>query len=119
MPAHPVGNRWRHKPVATESQAEVSMSGERRDTHVRQQSEPQLPDFYMPAMWPLDLQRSLHDWFRAWRQRRLYRQLLKLDDRQLASRDLDRRRLGEMANTPLRQLVAQRRKRPSAAQAAR
>ncbi|MBU2330696.1 MAG: hypothetical protein KJ881_01180 [Gammaproteobacteria bacterium] len=86
------------------------MPGERRDTHVRQQSEPQLPDFYMPAMWPLDLQRSLHDWFRAWRQRRLYRRLLKLDDRQLASRDLDRRRLDEMAHAPLRQLIAQRRK---------
>lgn len=95
------------------------MPGERRDTRVRQQSEPQLPDFYMPAMWPLDLQRSLHDWFRAWRQRRLYRRLLKLDDRQLASRDLDRRRLGEMANTPLRQLVAKRRKRRCPARAAR
>ncbi|WP_196762454.1 hypothetical protein [Stutzerimonas frequens] len=95
------------------------MSGERRDTHVRQQSEPQLPDFYMPAMWPLDLQRSLHDWFRAWRQRRLYRQLSKLDDRQLASRDLDRRRLREMANTPLRQLVAKWRKHRRAARATR
>jgi len=95
------------------------MTGERRNTPVRQQSEPQLPDFYMPAMWPLDLQRNLHDWFRAWRQRRLYWQLLKLDDRQLASRDLDRRRLGEMAQTPLRQLVAQRRKRHCAARAAR
>lgn len=95
------------------------MSGERRYTHVRQQSEPQLPDVYMPAMWPLDLQRSLHDWFRAWRQRRLYWQLLKLDDRQLASRDLDRRRLREMANTPLRQLVAQRRKHRGPARATR
>ncbi|HCG38326.1 MAG TPA: hypothetical protein DEW09_04460 [Pseudomonas sp.] len=65
----------------------------------------------MPAMWPLDLQRSLHDWFCVWQQRRLYRQLLKLDDRELAARDLDRRRLGEMAQAPLRQLVAQRRKR--------
>ncbi|AWT12706.1 hypothetical protein DM292_13090 [Stutzerimonas frequens] len=73
----------------------------------------------MPAMWPLDLQRSLQDWFRAWRQRRLYRQLLKLDDRQLASRDLDRRRLGEMANTPLRQLVAKRRKHRGTARATR
>ena len=95
------------------------MSGERHDTHVRQQSDPQLPDFYMPAMWPLDLQRSLHDWFRAWRQRRLYRRLLKLDDRQLASRDLDRCRLGEMANTSLRQLVAKRRKHRGTARANR
>jgi len=105
--------------VATASEAEVSMPGERRDTRVRQQSEPQVPDFYMPAMWPLDLQRSLQDWFRAWRQRRLYRQLLKLDDRQLASRDLDRRRLGKMAQAPLRQLVAQRRKRRCPARHAR
>ncbi|PNF85194.1 hypothetical protein CXK93_10185 [Stutzerimonas decontaminans] len=73
----------------------------------------------MPAMWPLDLQRSLHDWFSAWRQRRLYRQLLKLDDRELMSRDLDRRRLGEMAQAPLRQLVAQRRKRRSPTSPAR
>ena len=107
------------QPVATVSEAEVSMSGERRDTCVRQPSEPQMPDFYLPAMWPLGLQRSLHDWFRAWRQRRLYRRLLKLDDRQLASRDLDRRRLGEMAQAPLRQLVAQRRKRCSPACPAR
>jgi len=105
--------------VATASEAEVSMPGERRDTCVRQQSEPQMPDFYMPAMWPLDLQRSLHDWFSAWRQRRLYRQLLKLDDRELMSRDLDRRRLGEMAQAPLRQLVAQRRKRRSPTSPAR
>lgn len=95
------------------------MPVERRDTCVRQQSEPQMPDFYMPAMWPLDLQRSLHDWFSAWRQRRLYRQLLKLDDRELMSRDLDRRRLGEMAQAPLRQLVAQRRKRRSPTSPAR
>ena len=107
------------QPVATASEAGVSMPGERRNTRVRQQSEPQLPDFYMPAMWPLDLQRSLHDWFRAWRQRRLYRRLLKLDDRQLASRDLDRRRLDEMAHAPLRQLIAQRRKRPSPVRPAR
>ncbi|MDH2243489.1 hypothetical protein N5J70_16190 [Pseudomonas sp. GD03909] len=95
------------------------MPGERRDTHVRQKSEAQMPDFYMPAIWPLDLQRNLQDWFRAWRQRRLYRRLLKLDDLQLASRDLDRRRLSEMAQAPLRQLVAQRRKRRCPARRAR
>jgi hypothetical protein len=85
------------------------MSGEQRRTSARQQTGAQMPDFYMPAMWPLDLQRSLYDWFRAWRQRQLYRQLLKLDDRQLAARDLDRRRLSQVAQAPLRQLVAQRR----------
>ncbi|MCQ4264478.1 hypothetical protein [Stutzerimonas stutzeri] len=90
------------------------MSGERRKTYARQPTEAQIPDFYMPAMWPLDLQRSLYDWFRAWRQRRLYRQLLMLDDRQLAARDLDRCRLSEMAQAPLRQLVAQRRQKGSA-----
>jgi hypothetical protein len=37
----------------------------------------------------------------------------------LASRDLDRRRLDEMAHAPLRQLIAQRRKRPSPVRPAR
>ncbi|BFN27453.1 hypothetical protein PSCT_03126 [Pseudomonas sp. SCT] len=85
------------------------MTVEQRKNAARQQAEPQVPDFYMPAMWPLDMQRSLHDWFCAWRQRRLYRQLLQLDDRELAARDLDRQRISAMADMPLRQRVAQRR----------
>ncbi|MCQ4300178.1 hypothetical protein [Pseudomonas songnenensis] len=85
------------------------MMVEQRKNAARQQAEPQVPDFYMPAMWPLDLQRSVHDWFCAWRQRRLYRQLLLLDDRELAARDLDRQRISAMADVPLQQLVAQRR----------
>lgn len=50
------------------------MSGKARKTDVGRRVEPELPDFYMPAMPPLGLQRNLCEWLRAWRQRRLYRQ---------------------------------------------
>lgn len=63
----------------------------------------------MPAMWPLGLQEWALDWFAAWRKRRLYRRLLTLSDRQLRMRDLNRPRLMEKADTPLRQLVAEQR----------
>jgi hypothetical protein len=85
------------------------MSGKARKTDVGRRVEPELPDFYMPAMPPLGLQRNLCEWLRAWRQRRLYRQLLELDDRALAARDLNRQLLSEKARLPLRQLMAQRR----------
>ncbi len=28
---------------------------------------PAMPDFYMPAMWPLDLQDKAIEWFKVWR----------------------------------------------------
>ncbi|OWG37936.1 hypothetical protein CAQ69_12960 [Stutzerimonas stutzeri] len=68
----------------------------------------------MPAMWPLGLQRSLRDWYRAWRQRNRYRQLLRLDDAELAKRDLSRQQLLERARLPLRQLVEGRRRKRGA-----
>ncbi|OHC22265.1 MAG: hypothetical protein A2883_00505 [Pseudomonadales bacterium RIFCSPHIGHO2_01_FULL_64_12] len=68
----------------------------------------------MPAMWPLGLQRSLYDWYRAWRQRNRYRQLLRLDDAELAKRDLSRQQLLERARLPLRQLVKGRRRKRGA-----
>ncbi|WP_395763889.1 hypothetical protein [Stutzerimonas balearica] len=46
------------------------MSGKARKTDVGRRVEPEPPDFYMPAMPPLGLQRSLCEWLRAWRQRR-------------------------------------------------
>ncbi|MBE7375857.1 hypothetical protein IN820_15260 [Pseudomonas sp. AL-54] len=63
----------------------------------------------MPAMWPLELQYSLQDWYRAWCLRRLYRQLSTLDDRQLAARDLTRPQLIAKTERPLRVMAAQQR----------
>ncbi len=85
------------------------MSTEPRNIRSQRPVEPQIPDVYMPAMWPLGLQRSLRDWYRAWRQRSRYRQLLRLDDAELAKRDLSRQQLLERARLPLRQLVEGRR----------
>ena len=82
---------------------------ERQKSARRREADPHVPDFYMPAMWPLGLQRRLCDWFHAWRQRRCYRRLLKLNDRLLAARDLDRQRVSDRAEMPLRQWVAERR----------
>jgi hypothetical protein len=68
-----------------------------------------IPDVYLPAMWPINLQERAFEWFTAWRKRCLYRRLLRLSDRQLRMRDLSRPRLMEKACTPLRQLVAEQR----------
>ena len=70
---------------------------------------PAVPEFYMPAMWPVELQQLLSDWFGAWRKRRLYRCLLRLSDQQLDRRDLSRSRLVEKERMPLRQIVAEQR----------
>lgn len=80
-----------------------------RKTEAGRALEPRMPDVYLPAMWPLDLQHGLLDWYGAWRLRRLYRQLLQLDDRQLAARDLSRARLSARAERPLRVVAAQQR----------
>ncbi len=68
-----------------------------------------MPDLYMPAMWPVELQQALIDWFVAWRKRRIYRHLLDLSDRQLRMRDLSRPQLIQKVQMPLRQLVAEQR----------
>ena len=70
---------------------------------------PAMPDFYMPAMWPFELQQMVIDWFVAWRKRRLYKRLLRLSDRQLRMRDLSRPRLLEKLQMPLRQLIEEQR----------
>lgn len=40
---------------------------------------PPMPEFYMPAMWPLDLQNAIVDWIGAWFWRRRMRRLLAQD----------------------------------------
>lgn len=70
---------------------------------------PVMPKFYMPAMWPVELQQAVMDWLRAWRKRRVYQRLLRLSDRQLRLRDLSRPRVMEKARVPLRQIVAEQR----------
>lgn len=68
-----------------------------------------MPEFYMPAMWPVELQQWVVDGFVAWRKRRLYRRLLRLTDRQLRRWDLSRPRIIEKAEMPLRQVIAEQR----------
>ncbi|WP_339524923.1 hypothetical protein [Pseudomonas sp. EA_35y_Pfl2_R111] len=36
-------------------------------------------EYYMPAMWPMDLQNAIVDWLSAWRWRRQMRKLLQQD----------------------------------------
>lgn len=72
---------------------------------------PVMPAFYMPAMWPVELQQTVMDWFGAWRKRRVYQRLLRLSDRQLCLRDLNRPGVMEKARVPLRQVVAEQRRR--------
>ncbi|WP_313085296.1 hypothetical protein [Pseudomonas sp.] len=79
------------------------------DERAKDRREPVIPDYYLPAMWPIGLQTAVVDWFRAWRTRRLYRRLLRLSDRQLRMRDLSRPRLLEKAHMPLRQLRREQR----------
>jgi hypothetical protein len=42
---------------------------------------PVMPEFYMPAMWPLDLQNAIVDWIGAWFWRRRMRRLLAQEHR--------------------------------------
>ena len=76
----------------------------------RDRSRPAMPEFYMPAMWPLDLQNAIVDWICAWVWRRRMRRLLAQDMegriRLGSARGVVERGAGE----PLR-LIAQRRAR--------
>lgn len=40
-----------------------------------------MPEFYMPAMWPLELHNAVADWLGAWWWRRRMRRLLSEDAR--------------------------------------
>ena len=85
----------------------------RQRSKTKHSDRPVMPAFYMPAMWPVDLQHRLVDWFVAWRKRQLYRRLLRLTDWQLRQRDLSRARIREKADLPLRQVIAERRRQRS------
>jgi hypothetical protein len=43
----------------------------------RQDNSVDMPEFYMPAMWPFDLQNFIVDCWAAWRWRRQMRRLLQ------------------------------------------
>ena len=71
---------------------------------------PSVPEFYMPAMWPLDLQNAIVDWVGAWFWRRRMRRLLAQDVEGTIRLGSARGVVAKGASEPLR-LIAQRRAR--------
>lgn len=69
-----------------------------------------MPEFYMPAMWPLDLQSVIVDWVGAWLWRRRMRRLLAQDLQGQIRLGSARGVVEQGAAEPLR-LIAQRRAR--------
>jgi len=69
-----------------------------------------MPEFYMPAMWPLDLQSAIADWVGAWLWRRRMRRLLAQDVQGQIRLGSARGVVERGADEPLR-LIAQRRAR--------
>ncbi|OEC33499.1 hypothetical protein SAMN05216600_104274 [Pseudomonas cuatrocienegasensis] len=69
---------------------------------------PPMPAFYMPAMWPLDLQNAIVDWLGAWWWRRRMRRLLRQDALGVIRLGSARGVVAQGASEPLR-LIAQRR----------
>jgi hypothetical protein len=65
-------------------------------------------EYYMPAMWPMDLQNAIVDWLAAWRWRRQMRSLLQLEARGLASLGDARDAVRQGAAAPLREIAARR-----------
>jgi hypothetical protein len=65
-----------------------------------------LPDFYLPAMWPLGLQRFIADWIWAWRWRRRLRRLLAQEALGQARLGSARQEVKRGAELPLRVIVA-------------
>jgi hypothetical protein len=63
-------------------------------------------EFYMPAMWPMDLQNAIVDWLSAWRWRRQMRHLLQLEARGLARLGNFRDAVKQGAAAPLREIAA-------------
>ncbi|AXO62519.1 hypothetical protein SAMN03159511_0692 [Pseudomonas sp. NFACC19-2] len=76
----------------------------------RDKSRPAMPEFYMPAMWPLDLQNAIVDWIGAWFWRRRMRRLLAQDIEGRIRLGGARGVVEQGAGEPLR-LIAQRRAR--------
>lgn len=71
-------------------------------------SHPPMPEFYMPAMWPLDLQSAIVDWVGAWFWRRRMRRLLRQDMEGRIRLGSARAVVTQGASEPLR-LIARRR----------
>ncbi len=71
---------------------------------------PVMPAFYMPAMWPLDLQNAIVDWIGAWFWRRRMRRLLAQDIEGRIRLGGARGVVAQGAGEPLRS-IAQRRAR--------
>lgn len=71
-------------------------------------SRPAMPEFYMPAMWPLDLHNAIADWIGAWCWRRCMRRLLAQDAEGRIRLGSARGVVEQGASEPLR-LIAQRR----------
>lgn len=69
---------------------------------------PDMPDFYMPAMWPLGLQNAVVDWLGAWCWRRRMRRLLAQDAEGRIRLGSARGVVEQGAGEPLR-AIAQRR----------
>ncbi|MBA1272177.1 hypothetical protein [Stutzerimonas azotifigens] len=65
-----------------------------------------MPDFYLPAMWPLGLQRRVADWLWAWRWRRRLRRLIALEARGQARLGSVREEVMQGARRPLQEIVA-------------
>lgn len=60
-----------------------------------------VPEFYMPAMPPIQLTEALDRWIRHWLQRRKFRRLLNYDDQHLAVLGLKREDLTWAAGQPI------------------
>lgn len=73
-------------------------------------SYPPMPEFYMPAMWPLGLQNAIVDWIGAWFWRRRMRRLLAQDAQGQIRLGSARGVVQQGAGEPLR-LIAKRRAR--------
>lgn len=65
-------------------------------------------EFYLPAMWPMDLQNAIVDWLAAWRWRRQMRHLLQLEARGLARLGDARDAVKQGAAAPLREIAARK-----------
>lgn len=61
-----------------------------------------VPEFFMPAMPPIELTEALDRWIKRWMQRRKFRRLLKYDDHNLAVLGLKREDLQWAARQPVK-----------------
>ncbi|WP_339412159.1 hypothetical protein [Pseudomonas sp. EA_35y_Pfl2_R5] len=67
-----------------------------------------MPEFYMPAMWPVDLQNAIVDWLSAWRWRRQMRKLLRQDAQGLVRLGSTRATVAQGAGESLKVIAARK-----------